>query len=133
VNSVLLDTNVVSILFNPNHSLLGACLKAVAGKQSSLSFMSRAEILLWPTANNWGSFRRQALMNHLRPYTRLYPDEETCALWCRVMDQGRRRGRPIQTADAWIAATALQWSLPLMTADVGDFAAVEGLEIIPVG
>ncbi len=49
------------------------------------------------------------------------------------MDGCRRAGRPIQTADAWIAATALQWEMPLATADFGDYAAVDGLEVIPIG
>ncbi len=49
------------------------------------------------------------------------------------MDGCRRAGRPSQTADAWIAATALQWEMPLATADFGDYAAVDGLEVIPIG
>jgi hypothetical protein len=50
---LLVDTNVVSILFNQCHSLRQACIEAVAGDQLVLSFMSRAELLLWPAANNW--------------------------------------------------------------------------------
>ena len=50
---LLVDTNVVSILFNRQHSLRQACVDAVAGHQLIISFMTRAELLLWPTANNW--------------------------------------------------------------------------------
>ncbi len=89
--------------------------------------MTKAELLLWPTANHWGQSRRAALDKHLTAYTTLFPDEHTCECWVRVMDGCRRAGRPIQTADARIAATALQWEIPLATADFGDYAAVDGL------
>lgn len=73
MNVLLLDTNVVSVLFNKNHSLRPACLEAVAGRQLVISFMSLAELLLWPAANNWGASRRAALETHLDRYTTLYP------------------------------------------------------------
>src|ERR1017187_7183250 len=73
--------------------------------------MTRAELLLWPAANNWGASRRTALEEHLALYLTLYPDERTCAIWASVVDRCRRAGRPIQTADAWIAAVARQWAL----------------------
>ena len=43
---LLLDTNVVSILFKKNHSLRQACLEAVSGQQLVISFMTRAELML---------------------------------------------------------------------------------------
>ena len=58
---LLLDTNVVSILFNKNHSLRKTCIEALAGSHLSISFMTRAELLLWPAANNWGESRRSHL------------------------------------------------------------------------
>jgi len=132
MNVLLLDTNVVSILFNRNHGLRQACVDAVAGRQLVVSFMSRAELLLWPIANDWGSARRSTLDQHLALYLTLYPDERTCAVWSEVVDQCRRAGRSIQTADAWIASAALQWRCPLVTTDFKDFAAVDGLEIIAI-
>lgn len=58
MNALLLDTNIVSILFNRNHRLRQNCINAVAGHQLVISFMTRAELLLWPAANNWGTSRR---------------------------------------------------------------------------
>jgi tRNA(fMet)-specific endonuclease VapC len=132
VTVLLLDTNVVSILFNKNHSLRQSCMEAVTGSHLSISFMTRAELLLWPTANNWGESRRATLVEHLALYTTLYPDERTCEFWVRVVDRCRRAGQPIQTADAWIAATAQQWQIPLVTTDFRDYEAIEYLEVVPI-
>jgi predicted nucleic acid-binding protein len=74
---LLLDTNVVSILFKTNHSLRETCLRAVAGRQLMISFTTRAELMLWPVVNNWGDPRRAALRQHVALYTTLYPDEHT--------------------------------------------------------
>src|SRR5438270_8686291 len=112
---LLVDTNVVSILFNQRHSLRPACIEAVTGHELVISFMTRAELLLWPATNNWGKTRRSALEQHMALYLSLYPDERTCAIWVAVVDQCRRDGQPIQTADAWIASAALQFGCPSVT------------------
>jgi len=77
---LLLDTNVVSILFKKSHSLRQACLEAVSGQQLVISFMTRAELMLWPVANNWGESRRAALSEHIALYTTLYPGVHLCDL-----------------------------------------------------
>ena len=77
---LLLDTNVVSILFNRRHPLREACIGAVAGQQLVISFMTRSELLLWPVANNWGEVRRTVLEQHMALYLTVYPDERTSDL-----------------------------------------------------
>jgi predicted nucleic acid-binding protein len=129
---LLVDTNVVSILFNRRHSLRQACVAAVAGHQLLISFMTRSELLLWPAVNNWGAVRRAALEQHMALYLTVYPDERTCAIWAQIVDQCRRAGHPIQTADAWIASAACQWGCPLVTADFRDYAAIENLNVLPI-
>ena len=56
---LLLDTNIVSILFNRNHLLRQVCVEAVADHQLVISFMTRAELWLWPVVNKWGSSLNQ--------------------------------------------------------------------------
>ena len=94
--------------------------------------MTRAELMLWPVANNWGESRRAALAEHIALFTTLYPDERTCAIWAGVVDRCRRTGQPIQTADAWIASTARQWGVPLVTTDFRDYAAIDDLDVVPI-
>jgi len=132
MNVLLLDTNVVSILFNRNHSLRQTCIDPVTGHQLVISFMTRAELMLWPAANNWGASCRTALDEHTALYLTLYPDDRTCAIWVAVVDQCRRAGQPIHTADAWIAASARQWDCPLVTTDFRDYEAIDDLAVVPI-
>ena len=62
---LLLETNVVSILFKPDHSLHQKCFGIVAGHQWFISFMTRGELLLWPRVSQWGSRRREELTSHI--------------------------------------------------------------------
>jgi predicted nucleic acid-binding protein len=55
---LLLDTNIVSILFKPDHTLYAQCASLAAGNQLFISFMTRAELALWPKQNHWGPKRR---------------------------------------------------------------------------
>jgi predicted nucleic acid-binding protein len=48
------------------------------------------------------------------------------------VDRCRRIGQPIQTADAWIASTARQWGVPLVTTDFRDYAAIDDLDVVPI-
>src|SRR5437763_17175826 len=117
---LLLDTSVVSILFKPDHLLHQKCFAIVADHYWYISFMTHAELLVWPRVNNWGSTRRRELADHIDLCTTLFPDNETCVSWADVMAESRIAGAPITPADAWIAAAARQWDLALVTADYRD-------------
>lgn len=54
-----------------------------------------------------------------------------CRTWAEVSDRARRRGRPVPTADAWIAATAVALNAPLVTNNRRDFAGIDGLTLLP--
>lgn len=129
---LLLDTNVVSILFKPDNALHQRCLRIAADHQWFISFMTRAELLFWPRANQWGTARRDQLHGHINLCTTLFADEATCELWAGIMAVSRAAGRPITPSDAWVAATARQWNIPLVTADYRDFEHLDGLTLIPV-
>jgi predicted nucleic acid-binding protein len=67
---------------------------------------------------------------HLRNFV-VYPfNRSLCLQWAEAADSARRKGRPIGVADAWIAATALEHGLPLVTHNSGHYAGVEGLTIV---
>jgi predicted nucleic acid-binding protein len=79
-----------------------------------------------------GRARRTLLVRHLDLYTTLYPDQITCSIWADIVAECRQTGRRVQTADAWIAASARQWRLPVVTAGVRDFEKIPDLAIAPV-
>ena len=54
---------------------------------------------------------------------------DTAAFYATVFALLRRKGRPIPTNDLWIAATALEHGLALITHDA-HFAEIEGLRLI---
>lgn len=129
---VLIDTNIVSILFKSDHPLRATCLEILADRQLFLSFMSRAELLLWPKVNNWGPRRTGELRSRVDLCTTLYADAETCEHWVEISTRCRKSGRPMSAGDIWIAATALHWSMPLVTANHRDFDHLAGLTLVPV-
>ena len=57
-------------------------------------------------------------------------DPDLCERWAHVTVMARRLGRPIQHADAWIAATALLHNVPLITHNRDDYAGVPGLVVV---
>ena len=128
----LLDTNAVSILFKPDHTLYAQCASMVSGNQLFISFMTRAELALWPRQNHWGPKRAAELRKHMELFTTLLADEQTCIHWADTVSENRSAGHPMTTADAWIAATAIQRDLPLVTADYRDFEHVRTLTLVPV-
>jgi len=132
MRTVLLDTNIVSYLFLPQHALYQKCTDEIGDRHCCISFMTLGELLLWPKANRWGAERETRLFQHFKKYTTLFPDEDTCAVWADIMAESRRLGRPIKAADAWVAATAKRWDLALMTADYRDFNHLKGLTLIPI-
>lgn len=51
-------------------------------------------------------------------------DAGTADIWGRVMARGQAAGRPVGTMDAFIAATAEQYDLTLVSCNVSDFEAL---------
>jgi len=63
-------------------------------------------------------------------YAVLPVSRELCVKWAEVAFTAKRRGRPIQTADAWIAASAIYYQVPLITNNQSDYSFIEGLTVL---
>ena len=123
--AVVVDTDVVSFLYKQDDR--GAFYLPYL---PIISFMTLAELERWTLAASWGERKRQHLMKYLSRYT-VYPVSALlCRKWAEVVDGARRRGRPIATSDAWIAATATLLDVPLLTHNAGDFESEPGLNLI---
>jgi tRNA(fMet)-specific endonuclease VapC len=62
------------------------------------------------------------------PYSRAL-----CTKWAEVTAGAQARGHRIECADAWIAATALLYNIPLVTHNRGDYRGVPALNIVSHG
>lgn len=133
MTDLLLDTDAISILFKPAHPLYQEAYEITVGNHLVISFMTLAELSVWPIRNNWGVERRTLLKNFLTLYTPLFPDETTCQHWADISAESLDAGRPMGTADTWIAACARQWGMALVTGNYKDFEHISGMTLVPLG
>jgi predicted nucleic acid-binding protein len=126
-DTLVVDTSVVSYLLK-GHSLAHVYWERfLRGRLLGVSFMSVAELYRWPLERGWSEARITTLKQHLRGYVVLPYDDAMSWEWARIM---ARKGRPIDGADAWIAATALCYQSALVTHNPRHFSDIEGLAIL---
>lgn len=127
--ALVLDTDVFSY-FLKKDTRADLYRPHLRGHFLFLSFMTLAELEVGALNANWGAQRKAALEKNLRRFVVQYSNKSICRLWAQVRDEGRRSGVNIHHADAWIAATALFFNVPLVTHNADDFQSVNGLVII---
>lgn len=127
--NLLVDTDIISFTYKKDSR---AALYEPHLEENFLviSFMTLAELSLWTLGNNWGDRRKRNLSQFLKDYLVIYPDEKLCEIWAKIKSDAHKKGRPIETADAWVASVALLFDIPLITHNRKDFEAVENLHII---
>lgn len=128
VNALLVDTTVVSYLLK-EHSLAPAYREHLEGNLLGVSFMTIAELYCWPLQRGWGEKRFAELKAHLARYVVLAHDDALSWQWAQLVS---RKGRPMSFPDAWIAATALRYSVPLVTHNARHFEHIPDLEVVTV-
>ena len=129
--AVVLDTSVVSVLFNraPDDSLYLFYRSSIEGRRRVISFQTLEEAWFGAFKADWGERRRNELSRHLDNYTIIWPDDTLTAETARLRATEERKGRPLGHSDAWIAATALWLGCPLASHD-RDFSGIDGLTLI---
>ena len=132
MKAVLLDTDIVSFLFKDERDRIEMIEPHLVKHVLAISFMTVAELYQWAGFNKWGSARLRRLEASIRDYLVLPFDIEVCRLWASIRAERRFIGRPISPQDAWIAATALQHDLSLITNNVSDFEGITDLKLIGV-
>ena len=126
---VVVDTDVVSYLFRQDTR--GELYKPhLHGQLLVISPMTRAELENWSLERNWGHHRRDEMRVHLKQFVLAPFNEDLCVKWAEASDSSRRRGRPINSSDAWVAAVALHYDVPLVTHNGSDYLGVANLKII---
>jgi tRNA(fMet)-specific endonuclease VapC len=129
VNAAVVDTDVVSMLFKGDTRAY-KYRAYLTGRLLGVSFMSLPELDRWSIDRNWGAARKAELETYLNKYTILPATRELCSAWAKVSSEARKKGRTIQTADAWIAASALFYQVPLVTNNADDYTMIDGLQLL---
>jgi len=133
MTTVLLDTSVASLLLPARRPRLERARyeSHLAGERLALSFQSVGELWKLAEKNTWGEKRRRALDGFIRRFLIIPYDYQLTQVWARIMAHAERNGRRLETADAWIAATAVHRSVPLYAHDA-DFVGLEypGFQLI---
>jgi len=126
---IVLDTDVVSFLFKADRRAQ-LYLPHLNDRQWFLSFMTEAELEQWALLANWGEKRVEWMRLLLRRFAIVPSSHDLVLKWAEAMVAARRNGRRIETADAWVAATALLYDAPLLTHNKADYLGVPGLQLI---
>jgi len=92
--------------------------------------MTLAELRRWEIQNNWSAKRIEKTNNFLDDFAITYADEKLCEIWAEIKSDAHKKGRPIETADAWVASVALMFDVPLVTHNRRHFENIEHLKII---
>ncbi len=89
--------------------------------------MTEAELEQWALLANWSAKRVDWLRLFLSRFVVVPSSHDLVLKWAETMVSARKNGRRIETADAWVAATALLYDVPLLTHNKTDYLGVPGL------
>lgn len=125
----LIDTDIASFIFKGS-DYADPYLPLLSDQELALSFMTVAELFQWAILRKWGDRRLSQLEQYLSNYLVIPVDQPLCREWAQVRSDRQIGGRQISPQDAWIAATALRYGLPLVTHNIKDFAGIGNLRLI---
>jgi predicted nucleic acid-binding protein len=127
---LVVDTDVASFVFKWHPNFAPYYVNIIRGSELVLSFMTVAEMRQGALNANWGQRKRELLESYLVDFSVLHSDSLLCSTWAAIRDESIRKGRQISAADAWIAATALVLSAPLVTNNPTDYHHLDNLQLV---
>jgi predicted nucleic acid-binding protein len=127
----LLDTNIVSYLMRGGETA-DRYRPHLKGKLLAVSFVTIGELYFGAEKRGWGELKRRSLDMMLSSLVTVPYDIEVARCYGRIVAHRHRIGRPITSNDAWIAACAVGYAIPLVTHNARDFEGISGLEIVTV-
>jgi predicted nucleic acid-binding protein len=130
VNDALADTDVLSFLFHQDPVREPRYLPHTRNRVVRVSFATAAEMRFGALKRGWGRKRISQLEDFLSKYTVVESTPAIGRIWGVVRVESMRAGRTIERQDAWIAATALAYDIPLITHNAKHYAHLTGLRII---
>ena len=127
---LVVDTDVASFIFKWHPEFAPRYVDIMRGSELIISFMTLAEMRQGALDANWGPRRCAVLEAYLADFSVLHSDSLLCSTWAAVRKESTQKGRPISAADAWIAATALVLTAPLVTNNSKDYRHLDKLQIV---
>lgn len=127
---LVVDTDVASFVFKWHPGFAPPYVEIIRGCELVLSFMTLAEMRQGALDAGWGPRKRDLLEAYLADFSVLHSDNDLCSTWAAVRNESARKGRPMSSADTWIAATALVLASPLVTNNPKDYRHVDKLEVL---
>ena len=128
-DAYVIDTDVLSYVLKRD-TRAQRYLPYLTGTIVVISFMSLAELERWAIERNWGAPRRAHLRQFLDAFVMRPVDRALCEVWAALTVEARRNGKPLGHADAWVAATARVYGLPLVTNNSRHYAGLAGLTVL---
>ncbi len=108
----------------------------VVGRRIVLSFATVAELWRGAYTKGYNESSRSDLEAQIGATVVVNPTSALTHQWARLVREMRSVGHPLgqsaQAHDAWVAATARLFHLPLLTENRRDLAGVPGVELIDV-
>lgn len=92
--------------------------------------MTEAELERWILQARWGAERINRFRTYMKRFVSVPSSRDLIVNWAEVMVAAQSLGRRIEVADAWIAATALLYTAPLVTNNPNDYLGVPGLKLV---
>ena len=127
---LVVDTDVASYVFKWHPTFAPQYMEVIRGSELVLSFMTLAETRQGALDANWGPRKRDLLGAYLADFPVLHSDSTLCSAWAEVRHESGRKGRQMSSADAWIAATALVLSAPLVTNNPKHYRHLDRLQLV---
>ena len=126
--NIVVDTSVVSILFRKDAEAFYYAERLI-DQRLFISFQTTEELWFGAYKSGWEGKRTDELAQHLQKYEVLWPNDEIVDICAKLRSERRGAGRRLDTADAWIAATAIYLECPLASHD-RDFSGIPHLTLI---
>jgi predicted nucleic acid-binding protein len=127
---LVVDTDVASFVFKWHPEFAPQYVAIMRGSELVVSFMTLAEMSQGALDANWGP--RAVLEAYLSDFSTLHSDSLLCSTWASIRNESARAGHRMGSADAWIAATAMVLSAPLVTNNPKDYRHLNNLQILSV-
>ena len=127
---VVVDTDVASFVFKWHPKFAPPYVDLLRGFELIISFMTLAEMRQGALDASWGPRKCAVLEAYLADFSVLHSDSLLCSTWAAIRNESTLKGRPISSADGWIASTALVLSAPLVTNNPKDYHHLDSLQIV---